>query len=122
MEENTQKPIENPNFDENGKFKEGNEVGKLGGRPKGALDFKTKFENFITKLAENNKLTPEEVDEQLFAVAYKKAKEGDYAFYRDIHDRLYGKPVQKNETDLTSGGKPITWNEQKTYLGNETLN
>lgn len=26
----------------------------------------------------------------------------------------------KTETDLTSGGKPITWNEQKTYI-HETL-
>ena len=25
----------------------------------------------------------------------------------------------KQETDLTSGGKPINWNEEKTYL-NET--
>lgn len=27
---------------------------------------------------------------------------------------------EKIETDITSGGQPITWNEQKTYL-NETL-
>jgi hypothetical protein len=28
---------------------------------------------------------------------------------------------EKSETDITSGGEKITWNEQKTYL-NETLN
>lgn len=28
----------------------------------------------------------------------------------------------KTETDLTSGGKPVNWNENKTYLGNETIN
>lgn len=85
-----------------GKFVKGNPGG---GRPSGSLDFKTKFENFITKLAESNKMKPEEIDEQLFAVAYKKAKEGDYQFYRDIHDRLYGKPT--SPIDVTTGGKPI---------------
>jgi len=29
---------------------------------------------------------------------------------------------KKTETDITSGGKAITWNEQKTYLDNETFN
>jgi len=90
----------------------------LDGRPKGALDFKTKWEIFIDKVAKSNNLTPQEIDEQLFAVGFKKAKEGDYAFYRDLHDRLYGKPVQ--HTDLTTKGEAITWNEQKTYL-NETI-
>lgn len=28
----------------------------------------------------------------------------------------------KNETDLTTKGEALTWNEQKTYLGNETIN
>lgn len=28
----------------------------------------------------------------------------------------------KQETDITTDGKAITWNEQKTYLGNETIN
>lgn len=69
----------------------------LDGRPKGALDFKTKWEIFIDKVAKSNNLTPQEIDEQLFAVGFKKAKEGDYAFYRDLHDRLYGKPVQHTE-------------------------
>lgn len=99
MQNITQKPIENPNFDENGKFKEGNEIGKLGGRPKGSLDFKTKWEIFIDKVAKSDNLTPQEIDEQLFAVGFKKAKEGDYQFYRDLHDRLYGKAPQTINVD-----------------------
>lgn len=87
-----------------GKFVKGNPGG---GRPNGSLDFKTKFELFLDKLAKQNDMTPQEIDEQLFAVAYKKAKEGDYQFWRDVHDRIYGKPLQKNETDITSGGQPI---------------
>lgn len=38
---------------------------------------------------------------------------------RVIWEMAEGKAESK--TDITSGGQPITWNEQKTYL-NETLN
>ena len=108
MEKDTkirQEPTSNPNFNENGKFKEGNKIGKLGGRPSGSLDFKTKWNIFIDKVAKQNDMTPNEIDEQLLAVGFKKAKEGDYAFYRDIHDRVYGKPIQP--TDITSKGESI---------------
>lgn len=100
-----QEPKENPNFTPDGKFKIGNEVGKLGGRPNGSLDFKTKWRIFVEKVAKQNNMTPNEIDEQLLAVGFKKAKEGDYSFYRDIHDRVYGKPV--NPVDVTSKGEQI---------------
>lgn len=64
------------------------------GRPVGALSFATKWDRFIEKVAEQNDMTPEEIDEQLFAVGFKKAKEGDFQFYKDLHDRKYGKAVQ----------------------------
>jgi len=85
-----------------GQFVAGN---KLGGRTAGSLDFKTKWNIFIDKVAKQNDMTPNEIDEQLLAVGFKKAKEGDYAFYRDIHDRVYGKPIQP--TDITSKGESI---------------
>ena len=75
------------------------------GRPKGSLSFATKWKKFIEKVAEDNGLTPEEIDEQLYKVAWQKAKEGDYQFYRDIHDRVYGKP-QLN-VDHTTAGKEL---------------
>jgi hypothetical protein len=64
------------------------------GRPKGSLDFKTKFYNVVEKIAEQNDITPNEVEEQLMLVGYKKAKDGDYSFYRDLMDRVHGKPIQ----------------------------
>jgi len=85
-----------------GRFVTGN---SLGGRTAGSLDFKTKWNIFIDKVAKQNDMTPNEIDEQLLAVGFKKAKEGDYAFYRDIHDRVYGKPIQP--TDITSKGESI---------------
>lgn len=67
------------------------------GRPKGSEDFKTKFYKMVDKIAKNNSMTPEEIEEQLFMVGYKKAKDGDYSFYRDLMDRVHGRPVNKNE-------------------------
>ena len=53
------------------------------GRPQGTMDFRTKWRLFIEKVAKSNNMTPEEIDEQLLAIGFKKAKEGDYSFYRD---------------------------------------
>lgn len=76
-------------------FKKGDDPRRnTAGRPQGSLDFKTKFYKVIDKLAKQNNITPEEVEEQLLLVGYKKAKDGDYSFYRDLHDRLYGKAPQ----------------------------
>lgn len=86
-------------------FKPG-QSGNPNGRPKGALNFATKWRIFIDKVAKENAMTPEQVDEQLLAVGFKKAKEGDYNFYRDVHDRVYGRPMQY--TDITTGGEKIT--------------
>ncbi len=77
----------------------------LDGRPLGALNFATKWRIFIDKVAKENAMTPEQVDEQLLAVGFKKAKEGDYNFYRDVHDRVYGRP--KQDIDITSKGESI---------------
>lgn len=84
-----------------GKFVKGNPGG---GRPSGSANFKTKWEIFIDKVAKTNNLSPQEIDEQLFAIGYKKAKEGDFQFYKDIHDRIYGKAVQPNEHTGKGGG------------------
>lgn len=48
----------------------------------------------VEKIASQNNLTPEEIDEQLLLVGYKKAKGGDYSFYRDAMDRIHGKAPQ----------------------------
>jgi hypothetical protein len=67
------------------------------GRPLGALNFATKFRAFIEKVAENNEMTADEIEQQLLAIGYKRAKEGDYQFWRDLHDRVYGKPLMSIE-------------------------
>ena len=98
MEKDTEKPTTNGKElvrDESGKVVSG--VLNPNGRPKGSNNFKTDWEAFVLKVAKSNNMTPEEINEQLLAVGFKKAKEGDYSFYRDVFDRVYGKPIQKNE-------------------------
>jgi hypothetical protein len=85
--------------------------GNPGGKTEGTLSFKTKWFNFIEKVAKQNDITPDEVDEQLLAVAFKQAKDANYPFYRDIQDRVHGKASES--MDVTSGGKPIVINVAK---------
>jgi hypothetical protein len=63
----------------------------LKGRPVGSEDFKTKFYRVIDKLAAKDKMTREEIEDQLLEIALKKAKNGNFNFYRDLMDRLHGK-------------------------------
>ncbi len=87
-------------------FKKGEDPRRnLAGRPEGTLNFATKWKKFIEKVAETNEMSPDETEQQLLAVAFKKAKDGDYNFYRDTFDRVYGRAMQP--TDITSGGKPL---------------
>ena len=90
--------------DEKGRILPGQQSLNPDGKPVGALDFKTKWFKFIDKVAKQNDITPDEVDEQLLAVAFKQAKDANYPFYRDIQDRVHGKPVQPFGGD---DGKPI---------------
>lgn len=77
------------------------------GRPKGQRNYATIYREALIKLAESQDKTPEEIEEILVQSGLKNALKGDYRFYQDIHDRLHGKPVQENKTDLTSGGEKI---------------
>jgi hypothetical protein len=67
--------------------------GNIGGRPKGSESFRTKWEKFLKEIAEQNELELNDVEEQLFMIAYSRAKAGDFQFWKDIHDRIYGKPI-----------------------------
>jgi len=84
------------------------------GRPKGSLNFATKWEAFVEKVAKQNNLTPNEIDEQLLAVGFKKAKDGDFNFYRDIHDRVYGRATQP--IDHTTLGDKIELNPKAVEI------
>lgn len=76
------------------------------GRPPGAESFATKWRKAVEKIAEMNNTTADDIEQQLLLVGYKKAKDGDYRFWGDVHDRVYGKPLQKNE-HTGANGEPL---------------
>jgi uncharacterized protein YdbL (DUF1318 family) len=67
--------------------------GNYKGRPEGSENFRTKWENFLKEIAKQNELKPEDVEEQLLMIGFNRAKAGDFQFWKDIHDRIYGKPI-----------------------------
>lgn len=81
--------------DDKGRLVKGTAPGP--GRPKGSENFATKWSKMVDRIASQNNMTADEIDEQLLLVGYKKAKDGDYSFYRDAMDRIHGKPVQPTE-------------------------
>ena len=103
MDENTElnvvKTYTNP---VTGKFVKGNPGG---GRKQGSKPFAVLYREALKKIAEANGTTAEELEYEIHAMAIARARKGDFAFYRDIMDRVHGKPVQP--TDLTTGGRPL---------------
>lgn len=105
MEENTKDSV-NTGEKVDTRFKKGDDPRRnLEGRPKGSRNFETDFDEAVEEIAKENGMTRSEARKLLLKVAFKNAKEGNYSFYKDIHDRIYGQAQQK--TDITSGGKPI---------------
>lgn len=83
------------------------EKGKSGnpnGRPVGQRNYATIYKEALLKLAELNGKTPEQLENELIATGFAKAK-NDYRFYKDVMDRIHGAATQR--TDITSDGKPI---------------
>jgi len=83
------------------------ENGKLGGRPQGSKNKSTiakeeAREIMIRRVIEefDNILTPQ----------ITKAMKGDYAAYKDLMDRVFGRAQEK--MDITSAGKPIFVSEE----------
>jgi hypothetical protein len=102
MEQDIEKPVKSAKH----LFQKGDDPRRnLKGRSKGTRDFATDFDEVVEEIAKEEGITKSQARKDLLKVAYKHAKTGDYNFYRDIHDRVYGKPLQP--TDLTSGGKEL---------------
>jgi len=86
----------------------------MGGRPLGSLDFKTKWLKFLDKIAEQNGKTRDEMEQQLLTVAWNSASKADYSFWRDIHDRVYGRAESK--VDLTTAGESLNVQQSDAEL------
>ncbi len=89
---------------EKGTWKKG-ESGNPNGRPLGQRNYATIYKEALIKLAKLNDKTPEELEDEIISTGLLNARKGNYAFYKDVLDRLHGQATQK--TDITSNGKTI---------------
>jgi len=77
-------------------------IGRPGpGRPKGKRNFKTDFEIAAKEIAKALRLgeTPEPVYIELMKRGIKSGLKGNYNFWKDIAERIYGKEADKLEVD-----------------------
>ena len=85
-----------------GQFVKGN---KFGGNIKGNLHFKTLFNQAIEKIAKSNDIDPESIEKDLIVKAITEARKGNFKYYQDLMDRVYGRAPQS--LDVTSDGEPL---------------
>lgn len=64
----------------------------------------------IEKIATATGKDPDELEIEIVRTGVTKARNGDYAFYRDLQDRLHGRPVAP--VDITSKGEKIITNPE----------
>lgn len=95
------------------KFKKG-ESGNPNGRPKGRKNFKTLFLESIDKLSKDANIDPDSIEVGIVLKGISEARKGNFAFYKDILDRLYGKAPQT--LDLNTKIKQELSDEQKEIL------
>ena len=74
------------------------------GRPKGQRNYATIYRAALIKIADANNKTAEEIEEMMEQAGLKKALAGDFAFQKDIKDRLHGKAMQRTELTGKDGG------------------
>jgi len=97
--------------DDKGRFKEG-QSGNPDGPGAGYVQFKTKFQEAVTRIAEKREdLEPEDVDVKIVMRGVVQALNGNFKFFKDILDRRFGK-AQKN-TDITTAGESLNKNSEE---------
>lgn len=62
------------------------------GRPKGQKNYATIYREALEKIANSKGMTPEEIEIELEEVGLNKGLKGNFAFWKDIRDRIHGKP------------------------------
>lgn len=101
--------------DEFGRILPGHSLNPAGRQP-GSENFRTIFEKALKEVAKLNKIDPDELHAQIISKGIQSARRGDFRFYKDLLDRLYGKPREKIGMDVTSGGMPIQGGNQITFV------
>jgi len=109
----------NPNIKP--RWKKG-ESGNPAGRPKGARNYRTLFREAYVAIARDLKLgkDPDALLVEILKRGIKEALKGNYPFYKDIMDRLYGKP--KSETSVNLREERLAELEEKLLVWIEEYN
>jgi hypothetical protein len=95
MEEKQENRGVNKEFTEK-QWKEG-ESGNPNGRPRGKRNFATLFREALVKLGERVGKTPDELELDIISKGVLSASKGDYKFFKDLFDRVYGQAPAKVE-------------------------
>ena len=94
------------------------------GRPVGSKNFETDFDEAVAEIAKENNMTRSEARKLHLKVAFKQAKDGNYSFYKDIHDRIYGQARNTSDIKLSIGERAANKDLDKLldYAENEKNN
>lgn len=77
-------------------YKKGQSGNPLG-KPRGQRDYATLYREALIKFAEKNSENPLDIENDILIKGLSSARKGDYRFYKDVLDRLYGQPKQPQE-------------------------
>jgi len=109
----------NPNIKP--RWKKG-ESGNPAGRPKGSKNYRILFREAYVAIAKDLRLgkDPDALLVEILKRGIKEALKGNYSFYKDIMDRLYGKP--KIETNVNLREEKLAELEEKLLVWLESDN
>lgn len=95
-------------------FKKGDDPRRnLDGRPTGAEGFKTMFVRAIEKIAKDTGGKPEDQEMQIITRGILEARKGNFPFYKDVLDRVYGKAPQTIDLNATINKEELTDQEKE---------
>mgnify|MGYP001617724735 CR=1 FL=1 len=120
METNQSKSPEKTEKKQDTRFKKG-QSGNPAGRPLGSKNFETDFLSAVADIAEVNKISREEAMKILLKKAFSEAKEGNFPFWKDIHDRIYGKAIERHELTGKDGVDLFKLNKEEQDKINQLL-
>lgn len=83
----------------------------LDGRPTGAESFKTIFIKAIEKIAKDTGEKAEDQEMKIVARGILEARKGNFPFYKDMLDRVYGKAPQTIDLNATVKRDELTEQE-----------
>jgi hypothetical protein len=86
------------------------------GYVKGQRNFETDFNEVVEEIALANKITTSEARKILIKKAYAMAKDGNFQYHKDIHDRIYGQATNKTELKADVGFAEGFTPEEQTKL------